>query len=66
MEIRINGKIQTARDGITIREFLETCSIDPAKVVVEINNSIITRDSFGTQKFKSGDRVEILRFVGGG
>jgi sulfur carrier protein len=66
MEIRINGKTQTTRDGITIREFLETCSIDPAKVVVEINNSIIPRDSFGTQKFSSGDCVEILRFVGGG
>ena len=66
MEIRINGKLQVAQDGITIREFLETCSIDPAKVVVEINNSIVPRDSFGTQKFNNGDRVEILRFVGGG
>lgn len=66
MEIRINGKLQIARDGITIKEFLETCSVDPSKVVVELNNSIIPRDSFGTQKFNSGDKVEILRFVGGG
>jgi sulfur carrier protein len=66
MEISVNGKLQNVRNGITIGEFLETCSIDRAKVVVEVNNSIVSRDCFGSQVFKSGDKVEILRFVGGG
>ena len=66
MEISVNGKMHFAQDGMTISEFLISCSIDPAKVVVEVNNSIISRELFDKQAFCSSDKVEILRFVGGG
>ena len=36
------------------------------KVVVEINEEIIPRDSFDTYLIKDGDTVEVLSFVGGG
>ena len=62
----INGEIINLADGISIMEMLGSLSIDPEKVVVEVNLEIINRNNFDTKKLNSDSKVEIIRFVGGG
>ena len=45
---------------------LKEQNYESLKVVVEINEEIIPRDSFDTYLIKDGDTVEVLSFVGGG
>lgn len=68
MSIRIvlNGTPQDVTAGMSVLDFLQSRSIDPSHVVVEVNRSIINRDEFANCRFKDNDTVEILRFVGGG
>ena len=63
---QLNGKPADAVTGSTIAELLAGRDIDPLHVVVEVNQAIINRDDFAATVIDPGDRVEILRFVGGG
>jgi thiamine biosynthesis protein ThiS len=67
MHIIMNGKPRSFSGGVvTIKELLALQSLDPAHVVVEINGAIVPKDRFDTLALAPDDRVEILRFVGGG
>ncbi len=50
----------------TIQDLLKELQIDPGRVIVEINLSIIRKSEFPTFKLHDGDKVEIVNFVGGG
>jgi len=64
--ITVNGKQETIGPGTTVRDYLTLKGTDPAVVVVEINRTIVKKESFGTTALRDNDAVEILRFVGGG
>jgi sulfur carrier protein len=64
--LTVNGKKETIAPGTTVSGYLALKKIDPAVVVVEINEAIVKKDDFGTTAFNNKDTVEILRFVGGG
>jgi sulfur carrier protein len=66
MNIIINGKTTIARDGMTVADLLAERSLDSNRVVVEVNENIVPRESFGGRSLCERDVVEILRFVGGG
>ncbi len=66
MTITLNGKSQILDESAELLAILHDRQVDPAHVVVEINQSIIPRDAFATTLVNDGDAIEILRFVGGG
>lgn len=50
----------------TIQDLLSELQIDPARVIVEINLSIVRKSEYPTFRLRAGDKVEIVNFVGGG
>lgn len=40
--------------------------LDPRAVAVERNGSILPRDKWDRQRLADSDRIELIRFVGGG
>ena len=66
MKIKLNGKDKELAGPIMVSQLIEELNLNTQKVVVEINEEVIERDSFSTQEVKAEDTVEILRFVGGG
>lgn len=63
--IEINGKTYEF-DSKTVSNVLEDLSIDPKRVVVEVNYKIISKDKYSDYLLQDGDSVEIVQFVGGG
>jgi sulfur carrier protein len=64
--LQVNGK-RVELDGPTLlTRYLEQLGADPRTVAVEHNGEIIDRGSYATLVLKEGDRVEIVRMVGGG
>lgn len=61
----INGQ-QRDYDGMTLLMVLDHMRIPPDRVVVEHNGRIIKREAYETTTLMDRDRVEIVRFVGGG
>ena len=66
MKITLNGEIRDVGDGTTVAGLLKDLGFPTEGVVVEINGTIIDRTQFEYTKFSEGDRVELVRFVGGG
>ena len=66
MQIKINGEEKEIADGLNLGALLEELQIRPARVVVEHNRIIVSRDLYGATMLADGDALEIVHFVGGG
>jgi sulfur carrier protein len=65
VEIQVNGERKTV-ENCSVLGLLELLDIDPRRVAVEINLEILPKSDYATTALCDGDRVEIVRFVGGG
>ena len=66
MRITLNGEPYELDEPLSISRLLATLDIDPRRVAVEHNLIIVKRAIYDTSIIQSGDRVEIVNFVGGG
>jgi sulfur carrier protein len=66
INIRVNGKVESVNSPKTLYDLLNDKELNPERVVVEVNHTIIKRDRFREYILQDGDSLEILRFVGGG
>ena len=66
MKIRVNGEEKEIADGLNVARLLEELQIRPARVVVELNRNIVSRETHASTQLKDGDTLEIVHFVGGG
>ena len=66
MELMVNGDKRSVPDGTTVSQLFELLQVAPERVVVEVNLAILKRAQHAGTMLKEGDRVEIVRFVGGG
>ncbi len=66
MEILLNGEKRKIDAGLTLAQLLESLEIRTGSVAVECNEKVIPRKSLEHVALNSGDKVEIVRFVGGG
>ena len=52
--------------GQNLAAFLEESGYKPVRIVVEINEEIIPRETYADITFNDGDCVEVVSFMGGG
>jgi thiamine biosynthesis protein ThiS len=64
--ITLNGEPYALERPMSIAELLMKLSIDPRRVAVEHNLTILKRHLFTDTVVHEGDRIEIVNFVGGG
>lgn len=64
--IKVNGKIKEYENSITIESLILQEGYKKDIVVVEVNEKIIKKNEYETYMLEDGDKVEILKFVGGG
>ncbi|MHC4538098.1 MAG: sulfur carrier protein ThiS [Planctomycetota bacterium] len=68
--LKINGIEKQFPDGLpkTLIELLKQLDMDihQATVVAEINGKIIAREDFSQTRVSPGQKIELVRFVGGG
>lgn len=64
--IRLNGEPFELDEPLSVMDLLARLAIDPRRVAVEHNLTILKRHAFGDTVVQEGDTVEIVNFVGGG
>ena len=62
----LNGEPRSLEGVKTVAELVAALGLDARKVAVERNLEIIPRSAYGQAALASGDRVEIVHFIGGG
>ena len=66
MLITLNGEHYEIDRPLSVIELLTRLDIDPRRVAIEHNLTIIKRHTFSDVVVGDGDTVEIVNFVGGG
>lgn len=66
ISVTINGKAVELEKPTPLMAYLEQRGVNARTVAVEHNGEIIPRTSFTRVTLREGDKVEIVRMVGGG
>jgi thiazole synthase len=66
LQVSLNGESREFPGPLTVEGLLKQLALDPAKVAVERNLAIVPRSTYGDVKLATGDRLEIVHFIGGG
>src|SRR4029453_4565711 len=66
MKISLNGEPHELAGPLTLTALLAQLNIDPRRVAVEHNLTVVKRASHTTPHISDGDEIEIVNFVGGG
>ena len=66
LSIRVNGEHRRVHAGMSLSELVGELGLEPAKVAVERNLTVVPRSTLGEVMVEDGDDLEIVTFVGGG
>jgi len=66
MNITCNGEQRAVDNNISLNDLVTSLGLNPQSLVAEVNGNIVEYPQFPDQMLSEGDRVELIRFVGGG
>lgn len=66
MEIVLNGQQRQVPEHTSAQELLELLGLAQQRIALEVNQEIVPRSTFSRHSLRAGDRVEIVRAIGGG
>ena len=66
ISLQVNGKNVELEGPTPLLEYLDKLGVNPRAVAVEHNGEILERAAYAGVTLREGDRVEIVRMVGGG
>jgi sulfur carrier protein len=66
LKIRLNGEEKDIEAGTTLPALIESLSLAPERIAVELNGEVVRRAEWPRVTLNEGDRVEVVHFVGGG
>lgn len=64
--VKVNGDDCEVPAGASVADLLRQLGLEPGRVAVERNRSVVPRASHGETRLEPGDALEVVTFVGGG
>jgi len=65
-KIQLNGDPYEINDGTNLNGLLNKLKIQKNKVAIEVNGEIVEKNKYPNLILNKGDKVEIVKFIGGG
>ncbi len=66
LTVTINGKERSLAGETPLLDYLRELNLEPKAVAVEYNGEIAPKPTYSQIVLRAGDRVEIVRMMGGG
>jgi thiamine biosynthesis protein ThiS len=66
IDVVVNGEPKRVPEGLDVARLLAWLAIDPSRVAVELNRTIVRKSEWNTAEVRDGAEIEIVWFVGGG
>jgi sulfur carrier protein len=66
MKIVVNGKDMEVADGLSVEALLTQLGVKREYTAVAVNRDITPKSMYGATVLRPGDKVEIVRPMGGG
>lgn len=65
MLVVVNGEPREAVAGCTLAQLLDALGV-AGRIAVEVNDEVVPRSERAARHLRAGDRIEIVRAIGGG
>jgi len=66
MKIFINGIEHLYKNDLTIEKLISELGYSNQRIAIELNKEIITRSEYANRLIVDGDKLEIIKAIGGG
>jgi len=66
MKVSVNGEACELPEALTVAELVKRVGLDGRRIALERNREIVPRSEYADTTLAEGDRVEIVRAIGGG
>lgn len=66
LSIVVNGSSRDCIDRVTVADLIRELALEGKRVAVERNGEIVPKSRHADTLLASGDRIEVVRAVGGG
>ncbi|SOB77755.1 sulfur carrier protein [Marinobacter sp. LV10R510-11A] len=66
MQVQVNGEAMELPAGATVAALVEKMALTGKRLAVEINEDIVPRSQHPKFVLNDGDRIEVVRAIGGG
>ncbi|MDX1609183.1 MAG: sulfur carrier protein ThiS [Halofilum sp. (in: g-proteobacteria)] len=66
MQVTVNGESCELPEALRADELIERIGLADQRIALEINREIVPRSEYANTTLHEGDRVEIVRAIGGG
>ncbi|SIS42224.1 sulfur carrier protein ThiS [Neptunomonas antarctica] len=66
MKLEVNGEITQLNEGASLHDLVIKLDIVGQRIAIEVNQEIVPRSQHALHKLNAGDKVEVVRAIGGG
>jgi sulfur carrier protein len=66
ISIELNGESRTISDSANVQDLVDALSLTNQAVAVAVNREVVPRGQWAARQFVAGDKVDIVRAIGGG
>ncbi len=66
IKITVNGKQMTVNLKYSLKNLIDKLKLPIKKVAIELNREIVNKKKISKIVLNSGDKIEIVNFIGGG
>ena len=66
IKIIVNGKQMTVNLKYSLKNLIDHLKLPIKKIAIELNMQIVDKEKINKIILKSGDKIEIVNFIGGG
>jgi sulfur carrier protein len=66
IKIIVNGKQMTINLKYSLKNLIDHLKLPIKKIAIELNMQIVDKEKINKIILKSGDKIEIVNFIGGG
>ena len=64
--IELNGEAREIRDGECVQDLVDALALTNQALAVAVNREVVPRARWRERRFAGGDKVDIVRAIGGG
>jgi thiazole synthase len=66
IQILINGETKQISTETSLQQLIGDLALSQQRIAVELNNDIVPHSDYPTHQLRAGDKIEIVRAIGGG
>lgn len=66
MEIELNGVLHPVTDGLNVQDLIASLDLTGKPLAVAINRDVVPRQRWTERVLQAGDKVDIVKAIGGG